>query len=816
MSAPTEAPNAALRILVVDDDPDVAHGTCRLLEQAGYATTRMGTGAEALQSLRANPPHLALVDRQLPDLDGLEVCRQVKADPATAMVLVVMISGLRVEQEAQIAALETGADGYLARPIGNRELLARVGAFARIVRLNQRLAEEIAERQRAEASLQQAQGELERQVAARTAQLREEITERQRAEEEARRHQQQLQSYIDNAGDAIYIVDVTTGQIRNCNARACRDLGYRKDQLLTLSAADIETVIPPAAIDAIHQQLRMGMAKTIEGAHRRKDGTIFPVEICLTCLAPDQPELLMSMVRDITERKRAEEALRESENQLSESQAIAGLGTYVLHFPAGQWKSSALLDQIFGIGATHDRSVDGWAAIIHPEDRAMMVAYFNQEVLAQGQNFEKEYRIIRQDDQSERWVYGLGRLEFEAQGHPLYLRGTIQDITGRKSLEEQLRQAQKLESIGQLAGGVAHDFNNILTATMMHLDSLLERPSLDPETQETVAELMAEAKRAATLTQQLLLFSRRSVMVMQVLDLNDLVANLLKMLRRLIGEHINVRFDQDAALPSVVADAGMLEQVLMNLAVNARDAMPKGGQLTIRIGPVQVEAERLKGKPDVQPGPFVCLSVADTGCGMDDATLKHIFEPFFTTKPVGKGTGLGLATVYGIVAQHKGWVEVASVLGQGTTFKVFLPATTQGAIAPIQTKKMPPLRGHETILLVEDEASLRMLGVRSMEKLGYRVLEAAHGPAALEVWQQYAGQIDLLITDMVMPEGLSGLDLAQQLWAKQPSLKVIITSGYNLEMAGHAIPAAGAFAFLQKPYALHDLSQTIRTCLDQQ
>jgi PAS domain S-box-containing protein len=381
-------------------------------------------------------------------------------------------------------------------------------------------------------------------------------------------------------------------------------------------------------------------------------------------------------------------------------------------------------------------------------------------------------------------------------------------------LAVQLRQAQKLESIGQLAGGVAHDFNNMLAATMMHLSSLQEHPNLAPEIQETVAELMEEAKRAANLTQQLLLFSRRSVMVMKVVDLNDLVAKMLKMLGRLIGEHIKVRFDRSAALPAVVADAGMFEQVLMNLAVNARDAMPMGGRLTISIEPVEVDKERVKGKPEVLPGPFVCLSVADTGCGMDEATRARIFEPFFTTKEVGKGTGLGLATVYGIVAQHKGWVEVESALGQGTTFKIFFPATAQGAIPPAQTEKRQPLRGHETILLVEDDASLRVPVARNLQKLGYRVLQAAHGPAALKVWQAHAGQIDLLFSDMVMPEGLTGLDLAEKLRAEKPSLKVIISSGYNQEMAGRCIPAAGGFVFLQKPYHLQDLSKTLRDYLD--
>jgi CheY-like chemotaxis protein len=316
------------------------------------------------------------------------------------------------------------------------------------------------------------------------------------------------------------------------------------------------------------------------------------------------------------------------------------------------------------------------------------------------------------------------------------------------------------------------------------------------------------------LTRQLLIFSRKSILDVKVLDLNEVIANLLKMLSRLIGEHITVQFEQNGGLSQVEADAGMMEQVVMNLALNARDAMPNGGLLTIRIRPVQIDTQRVKDKIGVQPGTFVCMTVADTGCGMDEATLKRIFEPFFTTKEVGKGTGLGLATVDGIVAQHKGWVDVESELGKGTTFKVFIPATTQGMAVPTTTEKMPVIRGHETILLVEDEAILRRLVAQGLRSLGYRVLEADNGQTAMKSWQEHGQQIDLLFSDMMMPEGLTGLDLAEKLRLEKPNLKVIISSGYNVETAGHGKQAAGGIVYFQKPYEFEMLSKTIRDCLD--
>jgi nitrogen-specific signal transduction histidine kinase/ActR/RegA family two-component response regulator len=415
------------------------------------------------------------------------------------------------------------------------------------------------------------------------------------------------------------------------------------------------------------------------------------------------------------------------------------------------------------------------------------------------------------------WVLDQGKIVSRTpDGQPLRVLGAYSDITERKHLEAQLRQAQKLDAIGQLAGGVAHDFNNILAGIMMHLGLLQMTPDLNEEIRQALKDLDAQARRAASLTQQLLMFSRRSVLTVKPLDLNEVVANLLKMLRRLIGENIDLRFDGKSTLPLVAADTGMMEQVLMNLTVNARDAMPKGGRITISTSLADVEAARAAANPNSHPGRFVCLAVSDTGCGMDAATLKRLFEPFFTTKEAGKGTGLGLATVHGIVAQHKGWVEVDSQAGQGSTFRVYLPAVAESHLEAARTPKTEDVRrGKETILLVEDDPQVRRVIGQSLRALGYQVHEAGTGQEAMSLWQLHGAQVDLVLTDMVMPEDMTGLELTEQLQALKPGLKVIISSGYSAEIVHAGVPAKAGVFYLPKPYATKVLADLIRDCLDQ-
>jgi two-component system, cell cycle sensor histidine kinase and response regulator CckA len=525
--------------------------------------------------------------------------------------------------------------------------------------------------------------------------------------------------------------------------------------------------------------------------------------------------LWLALARYFREIRRSAQMLNESEERLRLALDAAQMGIFDWDLVHNHITWSRWHEQLWGYQpGEFDGTYEAFSRRVHSEDRAEMQRDLDRS-LANQSPFRHEFRVVWSDG-SVHWIVSVGECAFGADGRPSRMRGAVREITGRKELETQLRQAQKLEAVGQLAGGVAHDFNNILAAIMMHLGLLQMNSRLDEETRHALGELDAQARQAAGLTRQLLMFSRRSVLAVKPLDLNAVVVNLLKMLRRLIGEQIDLRFDGKSALPMVEADDGMMEQVLMNLAVNARDAMPKGGRLTIGTTVADVGVGHVVANPNRRAGSFVCLVVSDTGCGMNAATLKRIFEPFFTTKEPGKGTGLGLATVHGIVAQHKGWVEVESEMGKGTTFRVYLPAAAQMQVetAPIPASE-PVRRGKETVLLVEDELPVRQVVGRSLRALGYQVHEAENGQEAMRLWQTHGAQVDLLLTDMVMPEGMTGLELAEQLQALKPGLKAIISSGYSAEMVEVGVPTKEGIVYLPKPYTTSVLANVVRDCLDQ-
>jgi PAS domain S-box-containing protein len=392
------------------------------------------------------------------------------------------------------------------------------------------------------------------------------------------------------------------------------------------------------------------------------------------------------------------------------------------------------------------------------------------------------------------------------------------DMTERLHQEVQLRQAQKMEAVGQLATGFAHGFNNILAIVQGYTSLVLSSPGLDPQTVRALTEVTKAAERAANLTRQLLTLSRKQRMQPKVVDLNQVVKGMASMLQHLLGDKVEFKLNFLPDTLPLKADPGMLEQLLVNLAANARDAMPQGGLFAVTTAAVEIDEPYARVKPGARVGSFACLMVSDSGCGMSPETLNRLFEPFFTTKAVGQGVGLGLSTVYGIVKQHRGWTEVTSHPGQGTTFKVFLPADEAVAAARKAVAASAPaaaaLPARDRILVVEDEPALRMMVEDVLRRSGYEVLTANDGVDAQQVWQREQGRFDLLLTDMAMPEGITGRQLAALLRRDKPGLKVIYSSGYSVDMLGdEGEPLVEGRNFLQKPYRLNSLAETVRQCL---
>jgi PAS domain S-box-containing protein len=620
------------------------------------------------------------------------------------------------------------------------------------------------------------------------------VTERKRAEEELRQSEKRFRALIENSSDGIVLLD-PAGIVLYAGPSTERIIGYCNEEFVgtrlfdLIHADDAERTI--SLVNGLAQ--KAGHTVRLECRLRHRDGSWRWTEgAAKNLLVEPGVHAIVINYRDITERKSAE----------AEIQKLAAFPLYspnpVLELSADgklTYFNDAAQQVARLLGKSHPRE------ILPPRVKDIIASCLGTGKSTTGLEITMEGRTIS-------WSF-----------FPILVSQVVQcyafDITERLMLEAQLRQSQKMESVGQLAAGVAHDFNNILTIIQGHAELLLAETHASPHTTEALKQISHAAARAANLTRQLLTFSRRQVMQPKIVDLNEAVGNVAKMLNRLLGEQITLQCNYAANLAPVLADVGMIEQLLMNLSVNARDAMPKGGQLIISTFATEIDEGYVKDHPEARVGNFVCLGVSDTGTGMDEGTLGRIFEPFFTTKEVGKGTGLGLATVYGVAKLHNGWIEVESRLGMGSTFTVFLPAGKADiATTPGTAEKSVSRGGNETILVVEDETALRGLMRGVLQHYGYQVLEAATAGDALKVWEKSSARIDLLLTDMVLPDGVDGGDLAREVQKQKPELRVVFTSGYSLELGGEEAGLREGFNFLQKPFQPLTLARTVRRRLD--
>ena len=807
-------------IALVGDDTITRLAQARQLRQAGYRVMEGASGNEA-PPLAAQRPDLLILDLQSPGAAGGEVCGTLKRNPTTASTMILLLAATFPNSDDGTPGTPLAADGYLRSP-------ADPGEFLLQVRLLLRLRPRGTPSQNADSGAggeptADAEHYITRDPSTETALAQDEArarslaAERVRTEEALRETMEKFSLALEVGHAGIWEWHRGSNEV-HLDARFHAMLGYASGELPTQLEAWLtyhhpeDVPVWQAKVEAYLE----GRSPIYESEHRIRNraGTwdwVLTRGKLIQINATEAPGRFIGIAMKVTDRRRAEEALRENLLFRREAEKIARMGA---------WKANPQTDFLYWTEGVHEileappdyRPGFAVGLRIFAAESIPVLREALERAFDLGTPFAMELRATTLAGK-ELWteIRGLRRVQ---EGEEAYVMGTFQDITQRKHLEAQLRQAQKLEAIGQLAGGVAHDFNNILAAMVLQLDWLRLHGDADAERRGVLEDLQAEARRAAELTRQLLMFGQRAVLAVKPLNLNEVVENLLRMLRRLIGDDMVLRFDEKTARPWIEADASMMEQVLLNLVVNARDAMPRGGRITIATTTVTPDPADPATHPDRRPGYFVCLAVSDSGCGMDAATRKRIFEPFFTTKAVGKGTGLGLATVHGIVAQQKGWVEVDSEVGMGSTFRVYLPEIPPPAAAATPSESAEPIpRGSGTLLLVEDEPTLRRVTGRTLRAQGYQVHEAGNGKEAMALWRQHGPRVDLLLTDMVMPEGMTGLELAEQLQSLKPGLKAIIASGYGLEATPSSLKSERGIVYLAKPYAAEALITVVRDCL---
>ncbi|MEO7085471.1 MAG: PAS domain S-box protein [Gemmatimonadaceae bacterium] len=603
--------------------------------------------------------------------------------------------------------------------------------------------------------------------------------ERDEAERRLRASEDRYRLLFEQNPNAMWVYDAETLVFLEVNDAAVQRYGYSRDEFLAMHINDIRPPEEAVRLEAFLAQEHGPFTAANTWHHRRKNGEIIDADVTTHEIMFSGRRARLVAAQDVSDRTRAEGALRDAEERIRFALEASKVGVWEANVLTGVATWSETAEAMHGVApGTYDGSLDAFIACIHPEDREAVMRE-TTESARERRNTVNEYRAIWPDG-TVRQINSQGKFFYAANGTPARGAGIATDVTHQRSMEEQLRQSQKMEAVGQLAGGIAHDFNNLLTVIAGNVEMASLALPIDSPARVDLDGVRTAAVRAAQLTRQLLAFSRKQTLRIEPVDIGEMIAEITPMLRRLIGEDIAIDYSVCSEGPVVNGDRAQLEQVLINLSVNARDAMPKGGRLAFETSVVNLGVDDLaRRRVDLEPSTYVTLTVRDTGVGMDADVLAHAFEPFFTTKDVGKGTGLGLSSVYGTVKQSGGHVSASSTLNVGTTITIYLPLRDPASEVPATVSRATnrPDVGEGTILLVEDDDAVRALANRVLKSAGFTVLVAASGHAAIEVARDYAGHISLVLSDVVMP-GISGLELASVLESTRPGIAVLLMSGY--------------------------------------
>ncbi len=805
-----------MRILVVDDRQDSRYLLEVLFKGHGHQVLTAGHGNEALEKLAGGDIELIISDILMPVMDGFQLCRQVKKDEALRRIPFIFYTATYTGPQDEALALQIGADRFLQKPCEPDILLGVIDELVAAGSGGLRTAPDPADE---EELLVLYNERLVRKLEQKMLEAEREIEERKKVEAALRQSEQRLVAAQRLAAIGDFTWDVDSGMVR-WSESLCELLGY--DHYVNFNYQQVNaTVHHPDDVDRVSRWLKRcldsGQARLTPLEYRviRRDGATRYVRTVGTIeRSGGNGTQVFATVQDITERRQAEHRLQEAYQIINMSPAVAFLWKNAPGGPV-EFVSENVAD-VFGYRV--DEFLSGkvvYEAIIHEDDRARVVHEMKHVVQDQGvQECRLEpYRIVAKDG-GIKWVDERSHIRRGQDGAVTHFQGIVIDITETRLIEAQLLQAQKMESIGRLAGGVAHDYNNMLSVIIGHAELALGKDIEDDSLRDDLQEILAAAGRSRDITRQLLAFARKDAIIPEVLDLNEVVAGMLRVLRRLLGEDIDLAWMPGSELWPVRMDPAQLDQILANLCVNARDAIADIGTISIETKKVTFDEAYCADHVDFVPGEFVMLGVADDGCGMDRSTRERIFEPFFTTKETGRGTGLGLATVYGIVKQNEGFLNVYSEPGEGTVFRIYLPRYQGEVTGHAEPEESPvPIGAGEVILVVEDEAAIMKLTERILHSLDYRVITAQTVAAALELAARHGDELTLLITDVIMPE-MNGRDLADRLRTQCPQLACLFMSGYTADVIAERGILENDIQFIQKPFSRKDLACAVRKALD--
>ncbi|MBF0278056.1 MAG: response regulator [SAR324 cluster bacterium] len=799
-----------MEILIVDDKIENIVLLENILRSLDYQVLVASNGKLALQKLADRKVDLIISDILMPEMDGFQLCRKVKASKDLWQIPFIFYTATYTDAKDEELALKEGADHFICKPIEPAEFTELIKKLVKQVEDKKIVAKKL-ELSFEEETLNLYNARLVKKLEQKTINLEKEIELHRESERALQISEERYRALFNASEDALFVrylpgKDVTKSFLE-VNDIACRRLGYSREEMLNMTPED---VLAPESIEPFRQAMEVLQNKkkvVFEVKRLTKDGRRIPVEINSSLFYLDGKDTVLSVSRDISRRKEAEKEinmLAHTIKSINESVCVTDLQERIL------FANDALLE-------TYGYS---WAELSGKEAKIFRSektpAEIEEQILPQTLKGGWQGEVWNKRKNGDEFQIHLSTsIIYNETGNPEALVGISSDISEQKNIEEQFYQAQKMESMGQLAAGVAHDFNNLLTVINGYSGLLMDEVQSDDSHSEMVQQIQEAGDRAKNLIVQLLAFSRKQVILPKIVNMNDLILNAEKMLGRIIEENIEMELKLSSLNLSINIDPGQMDQILMNLVVNARDAMPDGGKIILETSFLNFDGGYLAEHLVAKKGRYALLSIHDNGVGMDEETRSRIFEPFFTTKIEGEGTGLGLATVFGIVQQNDGYLWVESEPGQGSTFKIAFPILKIAEIEDNneETEKRLP-GGNETILLLEDDDAVRNFVIRLLTDYGYRVHAASLPEEALDIFDKQQDEIDLIITDVIMPQ-MNGKDFFDRVSAKKPGLKALYISGYPMDVLSSRGVLHAGIHMLQKPLVTSDLLKSLRQILTQ-